>query len=374
MRVLMTTDTIGGVWTFTIDLVKGLEKYNVEVVLATMGAPLSSQQLAQVRRLKRVSIDSSTYKLEWMPDPWKDIERAQRWMLHLNFTYNPDIIHLNSYAFDCSLFNVPVVMVGHSCVLSWWKSVKKESAPAEWNTYADIVKKGLHSTDVVVAPSHNMMMSLIENYGEFNRSQVIYNAGDVNFFKPGSKEKIIFSMGRLWDEAKNIQLLVNAARELDYPVFIAGEGHQKLDPGKNSNIHFLGKIDRKEIARWLSITSVFAMPALYEPFGLSILEAAYSGCALVLGNIRSLNEIWKNNALYCDPTNVQDLVDKLNHLMNNDGERNNLSQAALKRSSEFKLPVMAGAYFSLYNSLAGAAWAVHQKSKDSPHETIRTRY
>ncbi len=32
------------------------------------------------------------------------------------------------------------------------------------------------------------------------------------------------------------------------------------------------------------------LPARYEPFGLSVLEAALSGCALVLGDIPSLRE------------------------------------------------------------------------------------
>ncbi|NJK96860.1 MAG: glycosyltransferase [Bacteroidales bacterium] len=187
----MTTDTIGGVWTYTMDLIKGLEKYNVEIVLATFGDPLSHTQLAQVRKLKKVNLDTSGYKLEWMPDPWKDIERAQRWLLQLSFTYAPDVIHLNSYAFNGTFFNAPVIVVGHSCVLSWWQAVKHESAPADWNRYRELVKQGLHTADVVVAPSHTMMMKLIEFYGEFNRSQVIYNSVDESYFKPGKKEKIV---------------------------------------------------------------------------------------------------------------------------------------------------------------------------------------
>ena len=38
--------------------------------------------------------------------------------------------------------------------------------------------------------------------------------------------------------------------------------------------------------------SIYALPARYEPFGLSILEAALSGAALVLGDIPSLREVW----------------------------------------------------------------------------------
>ena len=358
MKILMTTDTIGGVWTYTMDLIKGLEKYKVEVVLATMGNPPSSAQMAQVRRLKRVILDTSNYKLEWMDDPWKDLERAHRWLLQLTFTFNPDVIHFNSFAFDRKHFNAPVVMVGHSCVLSWWQAVKNESAPSEWQRYAETVKRGLRSADVVVAPSHTMMMHLIDNYGTFNRSQVIYNSGDESFFKPGKKEKIIFTMGRLWDEAKNLKLLSEVASQIEYPVFIAGD--IKTWKKTSSNLHYLGKLDKKSIARWLSIASVFALPAYYEPFGLSVLEAAYSGCALVLGKIDSLQEIWKENALYCNPQNAQELKDTINSLMADEKMLQQYSNAALKRSSDFKLAQMAGEYYALYNSLLGSSWSVNQ--------------
>lgn len=371
MRVLMTTDTIGGVWTYTMDLIKGLEKYKVEVVLATLGAPLSVSQMAQVRKLKKVILDASNYKLEWMEDPWKDLERAHRWLLQLTFTFNPDIIHFNSYAFDAKFFNAPVVMVGHSCVLSWWREVKKEAAPPQWKRYAETVRKGLQSADAVVAPSHTMMKYLTDFYGDFNRSEVIFNAGDNSLFKPGKKEKIVFCMGRLWDEAKNIQLLAKAAKELDYPVFIAGELKQwhKTSP----NIHYLGKLDKKNVARWLSISSVFVLPAYYEPFGLSVLEAAYSGCALVLGKIESLQEIWKENAVYCDPSDSWELRNAIQMLMSDNSVRQRYATAALNRSAAFNLSVMAGEYFALYSSLLGAPWLLTQSDEFSS-SLLKTRF
>jgi len=356
MKILMTTDTIGGVWTYTMDLIKGLEKYNVEVILATMGDPLSSSQLAQVRKLKKVILDSSNYKLEWMENPWKDLERAQRWLLQLTFTFSPDIIHLNSYAFDARLFNAPVVMVGHSCVLSWWQAVKNQPAPSEWNHYAEVVKKGLQSADVVVAPSHCMMSNLVKYYGEFEKSHVIYNSGDELYFKGGNKEKIVFCMGRLWDEAKNVKLIAEAAKYLEYPVFLAGDNKRNVPQNIPSNLHFLGKLDKKDIARWLSIAAVYVLPAYYEPFGLSVLEAAYSKCALVLGNIDSLQEIWGGNALYCSPDNTSEFVSTINMLMQNDSQRKKLADDAFKRSHVFNLPEMAGEYYSLYNSLLGVKW------------------
>src|SRR5690625_7216151 len=41
-----------------------------------------------------------------------------------------------------------------------------------------------------------------------------------------------------------------------------------------------------EVFTWLRQASVFVMPSRYEPFGLSVLEAALSGCALILSDIQ----------------------------------------------------------------------------------------
>ena len=44
----------------------------------------------------------------------------------------------------------------------------------------------------------------------------------------------------------------------------------------------------EDIRPWFARAGIYALPAVYEPFGLSVLEAALSGCALVLGDIPSL--------------------------------------------------------------------------------------
>ena len=44
-RILMTADTVGGVWTYAMDLARALGAEGVEVALATMGSPVSPGQL-----------------------------------------------------------------------------------------------------------------------------------------------------------------------------------------------------------------------------------------------------------------------------------------------------------------------------------------
>ncbi len=128
-KVLMTADTVGGVWTYAIELARGLADRGVEVALATMGEPLNVHQREKADRIPRLRVFESTFKLEWMEDPWRDLEKAGDWLLNLEERVRPDLIHLNGYVHGALPWSAPKVMVGHSCVLSWWQAVRGEAAP-----------------------------------------------------------------------------------------------------------------------------------------------------------------------------------------------------------------------------------------------------
>src|SRR5581483_7208327 len=122
MRILLTTDTVGGVWTYTTDLARALDRYGVEIALASMGAPLSPGQRRQIHQLPNVDLHESHFKLEWMDEPWDDVRRAGEWLLEIERQFQPDVVHLNQFAHGALRFSAPVLVVGHSCVLSWWQA------------------------------------------------------------------------------------------------------------------------------------------------------------------------------------------------------------------------------------------------------------
>ena len=124
-----------------------------------------------------------------------------------------------------------------------------------------------------------------------------------------SKEPFVLAAGRLWDEAKNIEALRAALRrEIAWPVCVAGDtrhpdGRAVAAPWTS---RMLGRAaDRRDLAGWLRAAAIYALPARYEPFGLVRLEAALSGCALVLGDIPSLREVWGDAALFVAPDDTR---------------------------------------------------------------------
>ena len=356
MRILMTTDTVGGVWTYALDLAQALAAWSVDITLAAMGAPPSDDQCAQVAALPNVSLQVGAYKLEWMDDPWCDVDAAGQWLLALAGQADVDLVHLNGYAHGALPWGRPVLMVGHSCVLSWWQAVKGEAAPSSWSTYRERVTAGLHAADCVVAPTAAMLQTLQQHYGAMEQARVIYNGRAADRFHGERKAPFVFSAGRVWDEAKNIQALACVAPDLEWPVYVAGPAARPdgRPAASFAGINQLGRLDGDDLADWMNHAAVYALPARYEPFGLTALEAALAGCALVLGDIPTLREVWGDAAFYVPPDDTQALAETLGTLARRRTLCARKGAAARRRAAQFSLQHMGDRYYELYAWLTEA--------------------
>jgi glycosyltransferase involved in cell wall biosynthesis len=345
MKVLMTADTVGGVWTYAMELAHAAS--DIEFVIASMGRLPSDAQRATAAALPNVTLAGSDWKLEWMEDPWADLLRAGSWLLDLESDHSPDFVHLNGYVHGVLPFTRPALIVAHSCVLSWWSAVKNEPLPQSWNRYHDAVERGLSAVDLLVAPSAWMLGALHQHYRFPTPSKLIHNGRSPLPGVPQRRERSsIFAAGRLWDEAKNLTAVLEAAPQLNWPVRIAGDGGTSAE-----NVEHLGVLDEEAMAEAFAGAGIYLFPALYEPFGLSVLEAALSGCALVLGDIASLREIWGDAAIYVPPRDISAIIEAVNGLIADEHRRRALAAASSERARQFTAARMAAQYRQVYESL-----------------------
>lgn len=356
MRVLMTTDAIGGVWNYTLELCHALATKRVKVVLAVLGGAPSGSQLAQLQRLNHVELHVSHFKLEWMPEPWADLEKAADWLLSLERNLRTDLVHLNHLVHADLPWRTPVVTVGHSCVSSWWAATQPAGRPlpAEWSVYRRRVTDSLRAAACVVAPTEVMLAELQFHYGPFRRTLAIHNARSRRHFNPRHKERFVLSAGRIWDPAKNVAALAAVAPGIGAPVMVAGEArgpHQSDSPAMLPNIQPLGSLAPEALSDWYSRAAIYALPARYEPFGLTALEAALSGCALVLGDIPSLREVWGPAARYVAPDDHEGLRDTLTELLANEGMRARFAARAMAQARHFTPARQMHKYLALYRML-----------------------
>ena len=354
-HVLMTVDAVGGVWTYALDLARALGERGVRVSMALMGPPASDAQRQEAAAIDTLVMYERPYALEWMDDPWCEVDQAAEWLLDLERELRPDVVHLNGYCHAALDWQAPVLVAGHSCVLSWWRAVYGTEAPAKWDVYAGKVADGLASADLVVAPTASMLSMLDFHYGPLPRGRVIANgryAGGPHATAPGSKDAIVLTAGRLWDQAKNVESVASVAPYLSWPVYIAGESRpQAGDAVSYGGVRGLGRLGARELAAWMGRAAIYALPARYEPFGMSIVEAALAGCALVLGDIRSLREIWGDAAVYVPPDNRRALASAIERLAHDGDSRQALAARARARARELTPRRMADGYYAAYGDL-----------------------
>ncbi len=351
-RILMTADAVGGVWQYSVDLISALEKHGVEVLLATLGPAPSQEQRNQLKQISNARLAEGDFALEWMESPWQDVDRSKDWLLDLEQKFHPDVIHLNGYALANARCQSPIVSVAHSCVYSWWSAVHGCAPGAEWDEYHHRVTEGLRRSAAVVAPSCSMSESVVLHYGlDRARIYVISNFSLARVSTASEKEPCLLAAGRVWDKAKNIVLLDSIASQVIWPMHVAGKCGSIEDSSIYSGSMLrLGALSHEDLLQWMERASIFVHPALYEPFGLAVLEAAMSQCSLVLADIPSLRELWQGAAVFVDPHDPEAWSRELNRLVADSFEREHLAVQALTRAKRYDAEASVTQYLDVYQS------------------------
>lgn len=347
-RVLMTVDAIGGVWTFALELARGLTADGGEVLLAVIGPAPDAAQRAEAAAIAGLSLAETGLGLEWQDRAGPLQPQACRELLTLERTFRPDLVHCNGFREAAAGFAAPVVLTAHSCVATWWQACRGEPLPPDWSDYARGVRAGLAAASAVVAPTESYRCALARAWGTALPVRVVRNGLDLAAPPiPARRRPIVLAAGRLWDDAKNVAALAGIAPELPWPVLLAGD-----PPAAGlAGVRHLGRLSRAELRRLMAEAAIFVAPARYEPFGLAILEAAAAGCALVLGRVPSLVELWGDAARLVPPDDPSALRDTLLDLIGDENALLRLQRAASTRAAALgRAPMMEG-YRGVYASV-----------------------
>jgi glycosyltransferase involved in cell wall biosynthesis len=352
-RILITTDTVGGVWTYVTTLARELAQRRCDVVLVTLGPPPRPEQIAALAFSPNISVEITDFALEWMDPEGRDFARAKRGLSHIAWQVKPDLVHLNGFREALCNWPAPVVLVAHSCVRSWWRACRRtDPDEPRWNDYVARVKEALAACDRWVAPTAAFRDEMLKLYVPPSRGHVIHN-GLAGASIRQLKEPFIVAAGRLWDEAKNVQAISSITGELPWPVKLVGPLPSTLG-STSPPIEFLGELPRAQVLECMARAGIYVAPARYEPFGLCALEAALARCALVLSDIPTFTELWSGAALFVEPENRRELVASLQHLCAEDRMRSRLQAGAAERAARYSADAMARAYCELYDELIGA--------------------
>jgi len=200
-------------------------------------------------------------------------------------------------------------------------------------TVFEIEKRGMDLADKIITVSNLTRNTVIEKYGIHpDKVVTVYNAVDPLSdqeklqLKRGITDKVVTFLGRITLQ-KGPEYFVQAAhkvlQKMDNVRFVmAGSGemlekmiHWTASLGITDRFHFTGFLKGDDVFRMFSISDVYVMPSVSEPFGISPLEAMQSNVPSIISHQSGVAEIL-NYAFKVDFWDVDALADAIYGLLN----------------------------------------------------------
>jgi glycosyltransferase involved in cell wall biosynthesis len=356
LRLFMTADAVGGVWQYALDLTRGLTRRGIETTLAVLGPEPTPDQARAAEEAGVAALIATDLPLDWTAESRTELERAGREVARLAAQCAADIVHLNSAALcGVAQFSVPVVGVCHSCVATWWHTVRSGPLPEEFVWRTELLREGYRAAAALTAPTEAFAEATARTYRLPRAPTVVRNGRAPAAVAKRDAQPFAFTAGRLWDEGKNLAALDRAAARLAIPIEAAGptEGPNGARIGL-SNLRLLGRLSDAQLAERLACRPVFVSVAKYEPFGLAVLEAAQAGCALVLSDIASFRELWDGAAFFVDADDDPAIASALQSLLADPQGRTALGESARARAENYSVEAMVGGLMAVYRSVLPA--------------------
>lgn len=349
MRVLITTDAVGGVWSFTRELAAGMLAEQHDVCLVSFGREPSAAQCAEVASLhtgQRFAFHSAPVPLEWMENNESAYSAGTAFLLPLIDAWRPAVLHLNQLCYGALPCGLPKVVSVHSDVLSWAQACRPEGlAPSPWlEQYRSLVRSGVAGATALAAPTAWMRDAFLQHFCFAAPFAVVANSVSLQAKAQGiaARKPQLVTAGRFWDEGKGFALLTDL--QLQWPIVVAGECPPQMQ--ESEAVSFVGTLSPEELACLFHASAIYLCTSIYEPFGLAPLEAALCGCAVVARDLPSLREVWGDAALYFSS---QEQLRVVVHLLTQHADLlHAVQQRCQKRAATFTQERMTRGYLDVY--------------------------
>ena len=362
--------------TYLPDTIGGVEQVINQLVCHTMSLGVTHEviSLVPIKTEKKVIVDGhlvhrcrTNFEIASTPFSlsaffrFKELAKEAD-IIHYHFPYPfADILHL------VSGLNKPTVVSYHSDIIKqkYWLKL-----------YRPLRNYFLKQVDAIVAASPNYLKSSTVLSHLKHKTSLIPYGLDKSTYPSPSSERLNF-----WHEKfgprfflfigvlryyKGLHILIEAARNTEYPIVIAGAGPVERELKEQAtthgvkNIHFTGFISNEDKAALLELCYVFVFPSHLrsEAFGISLLEGAMYGKPLIsceIGTGTSYINIDQETGLVVKPGEPKALREAMDYLWNNSGQAQAMGKRAEERYRKlFTAKEMAKSYFSLYEKLLDA--------------------
>ncbi|MBN1762683.1 MAG: glycosyltransferase family 4 protein [Methanomicrobia archaeon] len=275
-----------------------------------------------------------------------------------NFGIN--IVHSQSTeSFECD------VVTMQSCHKAWVKQHDSEKGRPFSINPPDYVRKIIEryvlerGSKKIIAISNRVKQEILENYGvPTEKVEVIHSGVNLEEFKPNfaKREKIRTKLGINENQIvlmfsghefsrKGLKYIIETLPRIKGNVKLLVAGGDNPTPyfrlaselGMQDHILFLGTL-KEDLNDHYAASDLFVFPTLYEPFGLVITEAMASGLPVITSKIAGAAEIMtdgEDGLLLDDPTNSEELAEKINILVEDENLRKQMGFNARKTAEKY---------------------------------------
>jgi len=231
--------------------------------------------------------------------------------------------------------------------------------PNQW--FIDIEKQGMEKADRIIAVSNFTKKVCVEKYGiPEHKISVIHNA--VYPVGEGEKKKLVLFLGRLTLQ-KGPEFFLKTAKKVlereDTRFVIAGSGdmlprliNQAVDMGIANKVFFTGKLSDEEVKHIYKIASVYVMPSVSEPFGITALEAISAGTPTIVSKSSGVSEVF-TNCFKVDFWDTDEMANKIIALLRYSPLRETMSDNSKKEIDLFTWDRVADRTIEVYNQIVG---------------------
>jgi len=230
--------------------------------------------------------------------------------------------------------------------------------PNQW--FIDIERAGMQKADRIIAVSSYTKNIIVEKYGIHpDKVSVVHNA--VYPIPEGQKQDLVLFLGRLTIQKGAEFFLKSAKKVLDFEpdtrFVIAGTGdmlprliHDAVDMGISDRVIFTGRLTDDEVKHIYSISSVYVMPSVSEPFGITALEAISAGTPTIVSKTTGFSEAFKN-CLKVDFWDTDEMANKIISLLRYDPLSRTLSHEGKREINLFTWDRVADRTIEVYNGV-----------------------
>ena len=250
--------------------------------------------------------------------------------------------------------DIPLVLTVHSTEYdrSGW------IYPNQW--FIDIEREGMEKADRIIAVSQFTKKVIIEKYGiSPDKITVVHNA--VYPIGDGEKRNLVLFLGRLTIQKGPEFFLKTAKKVLEYEdarFVIAGIGdmfpkliEQAVHLGISNKVIFTGKLTEEEVKHIYKISSIYVMPSVSEPFGITALEAISAGTPTIVSKSAGVSEVLKN-CFKVDFWDTDEMANKIIALLRYDSLRDTMRQSSKREIQLFTWDRVAERTLQVYRGLA----------------------